>query len=159
MRTDRKIDQLSTDVATLSTSSQAQLMSVSQSQISDKQQIGCSQQLLAVDDHDWSRVRKRPKSSRSVPVISFALRLPRWLAQSSLQISVCRASQTWTLTLKPYRTVPYNAELCRAIKYGDFDKFLYLFDSKQVTVFDRDTRGWTILHVRSFSYNHFTSNC
>lgn len=110
----------------------------------DNPQTGCSQQLLVNDNR---RVRKISKSSRLIPVLSFSLSIPHWLAQSSLQISVCRESRNWTLSLKPYRTVPHNLELAEAIKHGDFDKFRYLIESKQATVLDRDGFGRTILHV------------
>jgi hypothetical protein len=84
---------------------------------------------------------------RSVQILSFSLVLPHWLVQYSLQISVCRAAQNWTLNLKPYRTVPHNDELWLAMAYGDYDKLRHLMDSRQATVFDRDVFGYTPLHV------------
>lgn len=149
MRSDSTIGQLRMQISTLTTSCQAQQMPASSPQTSNDQQIKRSQQLLTNDNYDQQRARKRSKSSRLIPVLSFSLILPHWLAQSSLQISVCRAAQGWTLNLKPSRTVPYNPELSDVIKRGDFNKFRYLIDSNQATVFDRDEWGLTILHVRS----------
>jgi hypothetical protein len=147
MRTDTTLGQVGMQVSTLTTSCQAQRMPSSSPQSSNNQQIQCSQQLLTDDDYDRQRVRKRSKSSRVIPVLSFSLVLPHWLVQSSLQISVCRTVRSWTLTLRPYRTVPHNRELSNAIKRGDFNTFRYLIDSNQVTVLDRDIWGWTTLHV------------
>jgi hypothetical protein len=149
MKTDSRIDQVSRAVTTLTTSCQAQLMLAPVSHSNDGQQIGCSQPHLIVEDRDdnyWT-VRKGPRSSKTVPTLLFSLTIPLWLAQYSLQISVCRVAQNWTLNLKPYRTVPWDCELFAAIKRGDFDKSRYLIDSGQATVFDRDEFGQTALHV------------
>jgi hypothetical protein len=149
VRTDARIDQLGTSVAILTTSHQAQLTPTPGSQFSDGQQIGCSQQHRIVEDTEdnyWT-IRKGPKSSKTVPTLLFSLTIPLWLEQYSLQISVCRVAQNWTLNLKPYRTVPWDCELFAAIGRGAFDKSRYLIDSGQATVFSRDEFGRTALHV------------
>jgi hypothetical protein len=147
-----RIDRLSLDVATLTMSHQAQLMSAPRSHVGDSKQIGRGQQPLVDDDHDWQKSKKRSQYIRSISILSFSLILPRWLAQYSLQISVCRAAQNWTLNLKPYRTVPQNNELWTTIIYGDYDKLRQLIDSRQATVFDRNLFGFTPLHVWSLHF-------
>jgi len=142
-----KIDRLSMTEATLTTSGQTHLTLKRRSQVSDKQQIGRSQQLLIKDGRRGHGFRETHNSSRARPVLSFSLILPSWLVQYSLQISVFKAAQTWTLNLKPYRTVPHNSELLAAIESGDFDKLHCLIDSSQATVFDREEHGLTALHV------------
>lgn len=114
--------------------------------ISAGRQIDRSQQAL-IDDYRWD-IGYRAKSSRAIPILSFSLILPRWLAHYSLQISVRRAAQSWTLNLKPYRTVPRDFELWDAIAEGDFNRLRHLINSGQATVFDRDEDGLTPLHVR-----------
>jgi len=136
------------NLATLTTSRQAQLMPIPKPQISDNEQIGYSQQHLIDNVEEYRPVnRKRSSASRLIPVLSFSLVLPHWLAQYSLQISVRQAAQNWTLNLKPYRTVPENSELFVAIQFGDFDKSQYLINSGQASVFDQDEHGWTALQV------------
>jgi hypothetical protein len=149
MRTETRMNQLSVGIATLTTSCVTQSMPNCNSQLGDDQRFGRGQWLFIDNDNDWQRVRKRPMSLRPVSVLSLSLVLPQWLAQYSLQISVCRAAQGWSLNLKPYRTVAHNPELLDIIAHGDnFDEFRSLFDSGQVTVFDRNEHGWTVLHVR-----------
>lgn len=148
-RTDTKIDQLGMNIETLTTTCKAQLMLAFTPRTSDKNQIEHSQQLPVDDDGACKRVRKRTISSGSIPVLSFSLILPYWLAQYSLHFSVCRAAQNWTLNVKPHRTVPFNTELWRVMGSGDFDKLRLLVNSGQVTVFDRDEYGMTPLHVWS----------
>jgi hypothetical protein len=153
VRTDTQIEQLSMDVTTLTTLCQAQLITVPGPLVDGHQQIGYDQSGRTVDNEKHDRnIRKRPTSSRTIPILSFSLMVPRWLMQYSLQISVCRAAQSWTLNLKPYRTVPGNKELWYAIGKGDFNTFRDLIDSKQVNVFDRNEYGWTPLHVRSLHF-------
>jgi hypothetical protein len=147
---DSRIDQLSMAVTALTISRQVQLIPASRSQISDDQQIGYSEQLAVHDCNGPPWVRKRPRSSRLIPVLSFSLILPHWLLQYSLQINVCRAAQIWSVNLRPYRTVPDNSELEVAIQRDDLDKVRHLIDSGQATVFDRNERGVTALHVCSF---------
>jgi hypothetical protein len=142
------MDQLSEGMTTLTTSCLAQSMPNCGSRLGDNHQSGRGQQLLIDNDNDWQQFRKRSVSLRPVPVLALSLSLPQWLAQYSLQITVRRAAQNWSLNLKPYRTVPLNTKLLMAIACGDdFDEFRSLFDSGQVTVFDRDEHGWTVLHV------------
>jgi hypothetical protein len=149
VRTDTRIDRLSMDVTILTTSCHAQLIPVPTPRNEDHQQIVYCQTGRIVDGEDrgYRNMRKRLKSPRAIPILSFSLIVPRWLTQYSLQISVCRAAQNWTLNLKPYRTVPHNSELWTVIGNGDFNKFRHLIDSKQATVFDRDPWGRTPLHV------------
>jgi hypothetical protein len=148
MRTETRMDQLSEGITTLTTSCLAQSMPNCDPRLSNEQRSARGQQLLIDNSDDWRRVRKSSMSLRPIPVLSLSLVLPQWLVQYSLQISVRKVHRTWTLNLKPYRTVAKNFELSKIIAYGDdFDNFRSLFDSGQVTVFDRDERGWTILHV------------
>jgi len=144
------------NVATLTTSRQAQLMPVPKPQISDKQQTRCDRRLLVNRDYEHDdplrRARKGPKPSTSIPVYSFVLILPYWLTQYTLQISVCRVAQNWTLNLKPYRTVS-GSELWFTIIEGDFDAVRHLIDSGQATVFDRDEVERTPLHVWFLHYS------
>jgi hypothetical protein len=147
-RTETRMNQLSVGMATLTTSCLTQSMPNCDSQLGDDQRSGRGQRLSIDNDNDWQRVRKRTMSLRPTTILSLSLVLPQWLVQYSLQISVRKVHRTWTLNLKPYRTVAKNFELSKIIAYGDdFDNFRSLFDSGQVTVFDRDERGWTILHV------------
>jgi hypothetical protein len=148
MRTETRMDQLNLGIATLTTSCLAQSMPMCDSQLSNEQRSARGQQLLIDNSDDWRRVRKSSMSLRPIPVLSLSLVLPQWLVQYSLQISVCKAAQSWSLNIKPYRTVPSNMELWVAIAFcKTFDEFRSLFDSGQVTVFDRDERGSTVLHV------------
>jgi ankyrin repeat protein len=149
MKTETRMDQLSVGITTLTASYSAHSMAICDSRLSKNQQSSRGQQLLIDNDNDWQRVRRRPMSLRPVQVLSLSLVLPQWLAQYSLQMSVCKAAQGWSLNLKPYRTMPYNNDLRMVIARGnDFDAFRSFFDSGQATVFDRDEHGWTILHVR-----------
>ena len=138
MRTDTKIDQLSMNVITLTTSCQTQIMPPSKS--SDSQQIRNNDQLVVDNgnDKDWHGIRKRYKPPKWTSVISFTLILPTWLAHRSLQIDVCRVAQSWTLSLRPYRTIPYDADIWKFISEGDFDRMRNLIESGQATVLDRN---------------------
>jgi hypothetical protein len=149
VRTDTRINQLSMDMTTLTTSCQAQLIPMPTPRVDDHQQIVYCQPGRVVDDEDQDHrnMRKRPRFSRSIPMLSFSLIVPRWLTQYSLQISVCRAAQNWTLNLKLYRTVPDHSELEVAIYRADLNEVRHLVESGQATVYDRNEHGQTALHV------------
>jgi hypothetical protein len=146
VRTESRVNQLSMDVGTLTTTS------APKTQINDSQYIGRGQQLLIDDSNDSQKVRKTPRFARPTSILSYTLILPHWLAQYSLQISVCRAAQDWSLNLKPYRTVPRDSKMELAIHRTDFDELRHLIDSGQATVFDRDENGSTALHVCFWTY-------
>ncbi|CAD0082688.1 unnamed protein product [Aureobasidium vineae] len=148
MRTDTKVDQLSGSVTTLTNFCHTRPMATLQPQINASQQTGRGQQFPIVDDsHSREGVRKRPRSPKMVSALSFSLVLPHWLAQLSLQINVCRAARSWTVTLRSYRTITRDSKIWEAIGYGDFDCVRGLIESGQATMFDRDEFGWTFLHL------------
>lgn len=132
---------------TLAISSQKQLILKPSPHISDAQRIGSSQQLRINNDDHCESIRGRHRSRKSTSILSFALVLPSRLAQRSLQIDVRRAAQSWSLSLRPYRTIPYDAEIWQSIQRGDFDRMRNLIESGQATVFDRRDDGYTLLHV------------
>lgn len=149
MKTDTRIDQLSVNLTTLTASYQSRLEPASAPQINDSQQTRRNEQLV-IDNRnarDWQSIRKEFKPPKRISVMSFTMMLPLWLAQRSLQIDVYRTAQSWTLSLRPYRTVSYDADIWKSIQQGDFDRMRYLIESGQATVFDRDNYGWTLLHV------------
>ncbi|KAG9687480.1 hypothetical protein KCU95_g10315, partial [Aureobasidium melanogenum] len=146
-RTDTKIDQLSMDVTTLAISSQTQLVSKSGPQTKMTQKNGSSQQLRVYNDDNGESIRKKSRSPKVASVLSFSLILPSWLMQHSLKITLGRAAQSWTLSLRPYRTIAWNADIWQAIEDGDFDKMRNLIESGQATVFDRRNDGYTLLHA------------
>lgn len=148
MRTNITIDHLSTNVATLTTYGQAQSNPVPERQISDHQQTKCSQQLLVDVDNKWRALKNMARCSGDIPMLSFSLILPRWLAQYSLQISVCRSAQGWTLNLNPYRFTPQYTAFSRVLQDCDSNGLRRLLDLEQATVLDQDKHGWTALHVR-----------
>jgi hypothetical protein len=147
IRADTKIDQLRMDVTTLAISSQTQLLSKSDPRTNDTLQIGNNQQLRVDDGDDCRSIRKKFSSTRKTSVLSFSLILPSWLVQQSLQVNLSRAAQSWTLSLRPYRTISHDAEIWDAISEADFDRMRHLVESGQATVFDQLDHGWTLLHV------------
>lgn len=146
-RNDTRVDQLSMDVKILANSSQTQLVSKPNTLTNDAQRSGSSQQLRIDDDEHCGSVVKRPRRSLATSILSFSLILPSWLAQHSLQVNVCRAAQSWTLSLRPYRTISHDADIRGAISRADFDWMRNLIESGQATVFDRLENGSTLLHV------------
>ncbi|KAH0382048.1 hypothetical protein KCU92_g6651, partial [Aureobasidium melanogenum] len=162
IRADTKIDQLRMDVTTLAISSQTQLLSKSDPRTNDTLQIGNNQQLRVDDGDDCRSIRKKFSSTRKTSVLSFSLILPSWLVQQSLQVNLSRAAQSWTLSLRPYRTISHDAEIWDAISEADFDRMRHLVESGQATVFDQLDHGWTLLHGVghwSSSYDRETFLC
>lgn len=149
MKTNTTIDQLSMNVTTLIASCQAQLTPSFGPQFSDSRQTRRKDRLVVDEgnDKDWAGIRKKHKPPKQISVICFTLTVPLWLAQRSLQIDVCRTAQNWTLSLRPYRTISYYADIWGTIRQGDFDRIRDLIESGQATVFDRLDNGWTLLHV------------
>ncbi|CAD0085503.1 unnamed protein product, partial [Aureobasidium mustum] len=147
--TDTKTDQVNMNMSTLAIPRQTRLMPRLGPQTIDALQIVSSQQLGVDEDDRWRSIRKRSKSSNMSPILSFSLVLPSWLAQHSLKISLCRAAQSWTLRLRPYREVSQDCCIWKAISDGDFDWFRDLIESGQATVFDRCDYEGTLLHTFS----------
>ncbi|KAH0346429.1 hypothetical protein KCU81_g3944, partial [Aureobasidium melanogenum] len=148
MRTETRIDQLSMNVTTQIASYQAQLTASFGPHHSDSQRIRRNDQFVVDkgDDKDWAGIREKHKPPKWISVISFTLSVPLWLSQRSLQIDVRRTAQNWTLSLRPYRTIPYDAETWDAVRFGNFDRMRSLIESGQATVFDRRGDGTTLLH-------------
>lgn len=147
METDTKIEQLSVHVTTLAISNQTQLVPKADLRTNDAPQNRSSQQLRTNECDHCRNIGKRSRSPRVTSILSFSLKLPSWLMQHSLKISLCRAAQNWTLNLRPYRTIPCDADIWDAIARNDFDRTRNLIESGQATVFDRDDGGYTLLHV------------
>ncbi|OQD67769.1 hypothetical protein PENPOL_c003G07857 [Penicillium polonicum] len=99
-------------------------------------------------------------SSRSTGTFSSAdevycarIQLPAWLFRSVWDIRAKRASNGWTYTLQQWSVRPHGAEVFGAALDGDLPAIIPLFNDRKASLFDRDPRGWTLLHYAAFQGN------
>lgn len=71
----------------------------------------------------------------------FQLKTPRWLSQTIREIVVNRAISGWTVSLRCYAVVPYDAPVCVACRNGDINALQQIFQSGAASPFDEVSYG------------------
>jgi regulatory protein YycI of two-component signal transduction system YycFG len=72
---------------------------------------------------------------------------PVWLSGKIYEIHKYQERWSYQVTFRSYNILPQNAMVFQCAQDGDIVGLQQLFTSKQATLYDRDIRGNTILHV------------
>jgi hypothetical protein len=58
-----------------------------------------------------------------------------------------RALGAWTVSFRPYSIRDYNATIFRFAREGNIAGMQQVFTAGEASLYDRDSHGWTLLHV------------
>lgn len=102
------------------------------------------------DDNINSRAVEAPFHAETTFTLFPALWLIRLGMKTGLDVMIYTSSLGWkkSLTIKPFRAVPGDSLIFDFCRNGDVDGIKTLFSRGEATVWDRDSHGWTPLHVR-----------
>ncbi|KAJ5604022.1 hypothetical protein N7537_006978 [Penicillium hordei] len=78
------------------------------------------------------------------------IQLPAWLTRYVWDICARRASNGWTYNLRHWTVRPFDADVFDAASDGDLLAMIPLFNERKASLYDRDPRGWTLLHYAAF---------
>ncbi|OTB17387.1 hypothetical protein K445DRAFT_276309 [Daldinia sp. EC12] len=84
----------------------------------------------------------------------FLFQSPLWLSQRSWELHSNKAFGAWQWNLKSYRVVPSNSKVIKLTQRGSPMDVQKLFDAGLASPYDRDERGWTLLH-HAVALSHF----
>ncbi|KAK6948976.1 hypothetical protein Daesc_009048 [Daldinia eschscholtzii] len=85
----------------------------------------------------------------------FLFQSPLWLSQRSWELHSNKALGAWKWNLKSYRVVPSNSKIIKLAQKGSPKDIQKLFDAGLASPYDRDERGWTLLHVSFTHVDYF----
>ena len=90
---------------------------------------------------------KNGKSTRPVrPAVR--IKLPIWLCQYAMDISIAKAAGNWTLALKTYKILAPDSEAWRFCELGDLTSIRTMLDDRQLSIHDRFEEGHSLFSVR-----------
>lgn len=73
---------------------------------------------------------------------------PSWLSGFACDIEIRLATPSWQqLNVRQYNIRHQEAEVFSVIRKGDLPELLRLFSLREASPYDRDDRGWSLLHV------------
>lgn len=113
---------------------------------------------VSPDEADTGQSSKRKSSTtrrlRKQLVYEARLQLPMWLVPRAWDLHVRKSYSGWNICLKPWTIRPYDSESFLYCLEGSTEDLRRALASNQASIYDRDPRGWTLLHV---GYQSLTS--
>jgi hypothetical protein len=95
--------------------------------------------------------RNGKRRGKYYELIRARYKLPKLFFSKVWDIAGYRSLSDWSVNMRTYRIVPYDAPIFAAIRAGDIVRVQELLASQQAFVTDRDGFGCTPLHVSIFS--------
>ncbi|KAF7561846.1 hypothetical protein G7046_g2294 [Stylonectria norvegica] len=79
---------------------------------------------------------------------------PSWLSQSVYEVHSRPTISGWMYNYRVYNIVSRESEVIKRIENGDTDGVLELFSTRKASPFDKDERGYSLLHHAAQSKNY-----
>ncbi|KAF9876749.1 hypothetical protein CkaCkLH20_05595 [Colletotrichum karsti] len=98
-------------------------------------------------------------SSRSAGYWQMFLQAPSWMSRDawSWEFMAQRAVAGWTFALRSYSIRPEDSQIFKVVRDGEVSEMLSLFRSGEASPYDRDSKGASLLHYATESWQIDTS--
>ncbi|KAK1724507.1 uncharacterized protein BDZ83DRAFT_578573 [Colletotrichum acutatum] len=81
------------------------------------------------------------------PIYRARVRPPMWMSERIWDIQTYRACAGWKFSLRTWTVRPFSAPVFGYVKSGSWSQVLQEFEGNRASVFDRDSEGWSLVHV------------